>query len=237
MRLTVLLFAAARDRAGTSTLFVEVADGATAGGVLHACAAHSPALAALVPLLRVAVNQVFVSLDDLVPPGAEVALLPPVQGGSAPHLVIMSEPLSLARAVTAVSDEEHGAIATFIGVVRRTSHGKRVHRLDYEAYGAMAARTLDDIAAELFARYPTVRLAVEHRTGELRVGELAVVVAAGAPHRRDALAACEDAIEAVKVRLPVWKREHTDEGATWVGCEGCTPRPEIGTQASQRNET
>lgn len=237
MRLTVLLFAAARDRAGANTLIIEVPDGSTAGDVLYACAAQQPALAALVPQLRVAVNQGFVGLDAVVPANAEVALLPPVQGGSAPHLVITSEPLSLDRVVTAVSDEEHGAIATFVGVVRRTSHGKRVHRLDYEAYGAMAARTLGDIAAELFARYPSVRVAVEHRTGELQVGELAVVVAAGAPHRREALAACDDAIEAVKARLPVWKREHTDEGATWVGCEGCAPRPEIATPGGQRNET
>ncbi|MEO6952192.1 MAG: molybdenum cofactor biosynthesis protein MoaE [Polyangia bacterium] len=237
MRLTVLLFAAARDRAGSSTLQVEVSDTPTAREVLYACAAHKPELAPLLPQLRVAVNQVFVELDTPVVEGAEVALLPPVQGGSGPHLVLTSEPLSLERVVAAVSDEEHGAIATFSGVVRRTSHGKRVHRLDYEAYGAMADRTLRDLAAELVARYPSVRIAVEHRTGELAVGELAVVIAAGAPHRRDALSACEDAIEAVKARLPVWKREHTDEGAEWVGCEGCAPRAQIDTSGSQTNES
>ncbi len=236
MRLTVLLFAAARDRAGTSTLSVDVPDGATAGDVLHACAAQRPSLSVLVPQLRVAVNQTFVGLDAPVAEGAEVALLPPVQGGSGPHLVITPEALSLERVVAAVTDEEHGAVATFSGIVRRTSHGRRVLRLDYEAYGAMAERTLRELEAELVARYPCVRIAIEHRTGSLDIGELAVVVAAGAPHRRDALSACNDAIEAVKARLPIWKREHTDEGAEWVGCEGCSPQVEIGTSPHARDK-
>jgi molybdopterin synthase catalytic subunit len=132
---------------------------------------------------------------------------------------IVEGPLSLERAVAAVSDDHHGAVATFSGVVRASSHGKRVHRLDYEAYAPMAERTMATILATIERELPSVKLYAEHRIGSLGVGELAVVVAAGAPHRRDALLACDRAIEAIKAELPIWKREHTDGGAEWVRCE------------------
>lgn len=132
---------------------------------------------------------------------------------------ILSTPLSLDRAVAAVSDEHHGAVATFSGVVRASSHGRRVHRLDYEAYTEMAERTMATILATIERELPSVKLYAEHRTGSLGIGELAVVVAAGAPHRREALLACDRAIEAIKAELPIWKREHTDDGAEWVRCE------------------
>jgi molybdopterin synthase catalytic subunit len=96
-----------------------------------------------------------------------------------------------------------------------------VSRLDYEAYVPMAERVLAEVIAEIATARPSVRLAIEHRIGTLAVGELAVVIAAGAPHRKDALLACHEAIDAVKARAPIWKREHTEHGATWVGCDGC----------------
>lgn len=223
MKLRVLLFAAARQIAGTYDVLVELQAGDTAGAAKRAVVAAHPGLAALSAQLRVAVNHALVDDATVLGPDDEVALLPPVSGGQGGYARVLAEPLSLGRVVDRVSDEEHGAVATFSGMVRRTSHGKRVTRLDYEAYVPMAERVMLEIAAEIGARRPSVRLAMEHRVGALEVGQLAVVIAAGAPHRREALVACDEAIEALKARAPIWKREHTEDGAEWVGCDGCAP--------------
>ena len=223
MQLRVLLFAAARDLGGGPELLLDLAEDARATDVIQAAVAARPALARISAALRVAVNQAFVGEDAQISAGDEVALLPPVSGGSRGHLRVLDDGLELDRVIAAVSDEEHGAIATFSGVVRRRSHGHLVTRLDYEAYVPMAERAMRALVAEIVARRPTVRIAIEHRVGALSVGELAVVIAVGAPHRRDALAACEEAIDTLKATVPIWKREHTASGAEWVGCDGCAP--------------
>ena len=223
MQVRVLLFAAARERVGKSEIFVELHEPTSAGELRERVITAHPALAPLQRVLRVAVNEALVADDARIEAHDEIALLPPVSGGQGSHAAVMSEALSLDRVVGLVTDHEHGAIATFSGVVRRTSHGLRVERLDYEAYVPMAERVMREIVGEIRERRPSVRVAMEHRIGALAVGELAVVIAAGAPHRRDALLACDEAIEAVKARAPIWKREHTEGGATWVGCEGCAP--------------
>lgn len=222
MQVRVLLFAAARERVGKSELLLELAGaGARAAEVLAAAVRAEPGLAGIAAQLRVAVNHSFVDGEAGVSEGDEVALLPPVSGGAGRLARISDEPLVVSRVLAAVSDAAHGAVASFCGVVRDHSDGRRVHRLEYEAYVPMAERVMSEVLGAIEARYRTVRLAVEHRVGSLAVGELAVVVAAGAPHRREALAACAEAIDSVKATVPIWKREHTDTGAIWVGCDGC----------------
>jgi molybdopterin synthase catalytic subunit len=212
----VLLFAAAKERAGTAELDLPLAAG-SADEVLAAAVRAAPGLAAIAGSLRVAVNHAFVDGKARVEPSDEVALLPPVSGGAGRLCRVTSEPLSIDRVVGAVADATHGAIATFSGVVRDHSEGRRVHRLDYEAYLPMAERVLCAIAVALEEKHG-VRIAIEHRTGSLKVGELAVTIAAGAPHRREALAACAEAIDRIKAEVPLWKREHGDDGARWVSC-------------------
>jgi molybdopterin synthase catalytic subunit len=222
---TLLLFAAARERAGVAELVVELPAGARARDAIAGAVKAAPGLAPIAAQLRVAVNHTFVGADELLREGDEIALLPPVSGGAGRLVGLSAAPLSLDRAIAAVRSDTHGAIATFCGVVRDHSDGRRVQRLDYEAYAPMAERALVRIAEEIEAAMPPVRLAIEHRVGALQIGELAVVIAAGAPHRREALAGCHEAIERVKAEVPIWKREHTDEGAAWVGCAGCAPGP------------
>jgi molybdopterin synthase catalytic subunit len=220
MRVRVLLFAAARERAGGDELYVDLVEPTRARDVLAAVVGVAPGLSAIAGQLRVAINQCFVDGDATVGPGDEVALLPPVSGGAGRFARVTREPLSLERVVSAVRDDQDGAVATFSGVVRNHSDGQRVHRLDYEAYLPMAERILADLCDELEGRH-AVRIAIEHRIGSLAVGELAVVIAVGAPHRREALAACGRMIDRVKTDVPLWKREHTDTGARWVGCAAC----------------
>jgi molybdopterin synthase catalytic subunit len=110
-----------------------------------------------------------------------------------------------------------GGLVTFTGMVRRHSRGTTVDHLEYEAYGTMAVREMTRLCDEIEAEIAGVRLAVEHRTGRLEIGELAVVIAAAAPHRAEAFTACRAMIDRLKDRVPIWKKEVGDDGAEWIG--------------------
>jgi molybdopterin synthase catalytic subunit len=125
--------------------------------------------------------------------------------------------LSIDAVIQSVGHPGAGGVAVFIGVVREVSDGRAVTRLEYSAYEAMAKRELEAILRELEAETPGVRVGVSHRIGSLAVGETAVVCAASAPHRGEALTACRELIERIKARVPIWKREWGPDGASWVG--------------------
>ncbi len=216
MKLTVVYFAAARERAGTSAEPLSFPGPMTVAALLTGLQARHPALTALLPLLRSAVNHEFAALEDLVPDGAEVALIPPVAGGAG-NFLVTSQPLSLDPVIEAVADPSRGGVVTFSGAVRNQTKGRAVLKLEYEAYAPMAVKKLEQIAAEAVARWPGVTLAIHHRVGTLTPGELAVVIAAAAPHRTEAFRACEHAIERLKQDVPIWKKEHFTDGEVWVG--------------------
>lgn len=209
-------FAAARERAGTAQEQLEVPAGTSVAALIELLKARHPQLAPLIPHLRVAVNQQFAAPGDLVPEGAEVALIPPVAGGSG-AFDLTAAPLELSRVVDAVKGHAFGGLVTFSGAVRDQTKGRRVLRLEYEAYPPMALKKLEEIAAEAAARWPGARVAIHHRVGTLLPGELAVVIAAAAPHRKEAFRACEHAIERLKQDVPIWKREVFEDGEVWVG--------------------
>lgn len=216
MAVTVLYFAAARDAAGVAREDLPVdASTATVGALRARLAAARPALARVLPRCRVAVDQEFAEDGAAVPDGAEVAIVPPVAGG-APRAAVVDRPLALAEVVDAVAATGAGAIATFTGTVRDATHGRRVLRLEYEAYAPMAERTLARIADEV-GRAHGASVAIVHRVGVLAPGDVAVVIAAAAPHRGPAFRACEAAIERLKADAPIWKREVYEDGSEWVG--------------------
>jgi molybdopterin synthase catalytic subunit len=116
---------------------------------------------------------------------------------------------------------EVGGIALFIGTVRDHAGGRSVVRLDYEAHPELAQQEMTRILQALGAEHPGVRMAALHRVGELAIGELAVIVGASSPHRAEAFAACRAAIERIKERVPIWKKEWSDDGSgTWVNLDG-----------------
>lgn len=213
---TVLLFAAARERAGLSRTTLPVTPGLRVRELLTLLVAQHPGLAPLLPHLRVAVDQEFVDLEAPVPAGAEVALIPPVAGGAG-RFCVVDRPLVLDEVIAAVAGESMGGLVTFSGSVRDSTRGRRVVKLEYEAYPPMAERRLAAIGAEVAERFGGTRLAIVHRVGTLRPGELAVVIAAAAPHRREAFRGCEHAIERLKEDVPIWKKEHFEDGEVWVG--------------------
>ncbi|MDQ3364243.1 MAG: molybdopterin converting factor subunit 1 [Myxococcota bacterium] len=222
MKIQVLYFAVFRERLGRDEDALELAAGATVGAAVDALAMQHPAIGALRGKFRCAVNQDFTDDGHVLADGDELALIPPVAGGAgaAPptrHVQLLATPLSLDRCVAAVSDEGRGGIVTFTGMVRRHSRGVIVDHLEYEAYGPMAVRELTRLCDEIEAEIAGTRLAVEHRTGRLGIGDIAVVIAAAAAHRAEAFTACRAMIDRLKDRVPIWKKEVGEDGAEWVG--------------------
>jgi molybdopterin synthase catalytic subunit len=164
--------------------------------------------------LLYAVNREYAGRERELADGDEVALIPPVSGGS---FRVTGEPLSLDALVREVADDRAGAIATFSGTVRSESRGRSVVHLDYEAYAEMAEEVIAGLAAELEQRYELCAIAIHHRTGRVEIGEPSVVIAVSAPHRHDALAACKEAIDTLKETVPLWKKEVYEGGEEWIG--------------------
>ena len=164
--------------------------------------------------LLYAVNREYAEPDRELADGDEVALIPPVSGGS---FRVTEEPLSLEAVAAEVADERAGAVATFAGTVRRRSRGRDVTSLEYEAYPEMAEDVMAQIARDLEQRYELCTIAIHHRVGTLGIGEASVVIAVSAPHRHDALAACKDAIDTLKETVPLWKKEVYEGGEEWIG--------------------
>ncbi|MDX6436891.1 MAG: MoaE-MoaD fusion protein [Gaiellaceae bacterium] len=164
--------------------------------------------------LLYAVNKEYAERDRPLADGDEVAVIPPVSGGA---FRLSSEPLSLDAVVEEVRSDSAGAIATFVGTTRQHSRGRSVLHLDYEAYEEMAEQVMAEIAAELKERHELCEIAIHHRTGRVDIGEASVVIAVSAPHRQDALAACKEAIDTLKERVPLWKKEFYEGGEEWIG--------------------
>jgi len=164
--------------------------------------------------LLYAVNKEYAERERRLAEGDEVALIPPVSGGA---FRLSAESLSLDAVVDEVRDDGAGAIATFVGTTRVESRGRTVLHLDYEAFEEMAENVMAEIADELTTRYDLCAIAIHHRTGRVDIGEASVVIAVSAPHRQDALAACRDAIDTLKERVPLWKKEFYEGGEEWIG--------------------
>ena len=207
MTIKVRLFAGLRERAGYSER--EVVDVARVADVWRALDLGDEPEG-----LLYAVNREYADAGRELADGDEVALIPPVSGGA---FRVTEEPLSLQAVVDEVSDESAGAVATFLGTVRRESRGRTVTYLEYEAYAEMAEDVMAQLARDLQERYELCSIAIHHRVGMLGVGEASVVIAVSAPHRQDALAACKDAIDTLKETVPLWKKEIYKGGEEWIG--------------------
>ena len=207
MHVTVRLFAGLRERAGWSQREI---DGVTRVGDVWAQLDLGEEPAGLL----YAVNREYAPADQALADGDVVALIPPVSGGA---FILTDEPVSLDAVVREVASEEAGAIATFSGTARRHSRGRVVTYLDYEGYEGMAEEMMAKLAAGLKERYEIQEIAIHHRVGRVELGEPSVVIAVSATHRADALAACRDAIEMLKLEVPLWKKEVYDGGEEWIG--------------------
>jgi molybdopterin synthase catalytic subunit len=209
MNVAVRLFAGLREQAGSGRREVELPEGATVADVWPALALGDEPTG-----LLYAVNREYADRGTPLGDGDEVAVIPPVSGGA---FRLSEAPLSLDEAVAEVATPEAGAIATFSGTTRAHSRGRDVVRLEYEAYEGMAEQTMERLGAALGERYDLLGVAIHHRVGAVGIGETSVVIAVAAAHRGDALAACRDAIDELKVSVPLWKKEVYEGGEVWIG--------------------
>lgn len=237
----VKFFAAFREMIGLKEDWVEPGPALTVGALWtrYTEKARNPGVANM--RAAFSVNRRLAPPDTVLQPGDEVGFLPPVSGGAGvkpsarktvkritlqkkratrpsvrPVPSITRRSLDLGALIRRVEDPGAGAIVTFSGTVRNNSHGQATRFLEYEAYPELAEETLEQIAAEIHSRWPDVRLAMGHRIGRLKIGQASVLIAASAPHRAEAFAACRFAIERIKAVLPVWKKEFSTDHDFWV---------------------
>jgi MoaE-MoaD fusion protein len=223
MKIRVLYFAVFREKLGREDDVLTLPEGARVQDAIAVLSGRHDGIAKLRGKFRVAVNEDFADDARELVDGDELALIPPVAGGvdgppgAGRHVQLLATPLSLDRCLAAVSGAGMGGIVTFTGMVRRHSRGTVVDHLEYEAYGTMAVREMTRLCDEIEAEIAGTKLAVEHRMGRLEVGDIAVVIAAAAPHRAEAFTACRAMIDRLKDRVPIWKKEVGDDGAEWIG--------------------
>ncbi len=218
MKVAVRLFARYREQAGVERVEVEVPDGCTVESAWAAVVARHPELDPYRPYTLFAIGTDYVSPDAPLRPGEELCCFPPVSGGAEDLYRVTRQPLSGAALTEAVADPEGGAIVLFSGVVRNESGGRRVKFLEYEAHARMAEAKMREIGEAVRARWPSVkRVAMVHRVGHLEIGEASVVIAVSAAHRREAFEASHFAIDRLKETVPVWKKEHFEDGEVWAG--------------------
>lgn len=223
MRVRVSYYAAARELAGCDNATFEFeAERIGEAELRRAVVERCPALAAFLSRMRLAVNGEFATGSQELRDGDRVDILPPVAGGSGVvSCRIVDVEISVEETRKAVEHSGAGAVCTFCGLVRDHAEGKDVARLDYEAHESLAEKEMRRVLDGVVAEHPEVRLAAVHRVGSLGIGDVAVCVAASAPHRGDAFDACRKAIDRIKASVPLWKKEWGPDGeAYWVNLDG-----------------
>ena len=201
---------------------LDLPEGGTVETAWKAIVTRHPQLEQYRPFTLFAVGHDYVEPDHTLKPGDELLLFPPVSGGSDPDIfAVVERPLSPDDIAARVDDPGAGGVVIFSGVVRNETGGRPVKFLEYEAHAAMAEAKLREIGAALRGRWPGVkRVAMLHRIGRLEIGESSVLIAVSAAHRGDAFEACRYAIDTLKRIVPVWKKEHFEDGEVWVGLQG-----------------
>jgi molybdopterin converting factor subunit 1 len=224
VRVSVRLFAGLYDLVGRREVELELADGATVADLREQLVSQYPTVTPFMSTLVCAVDEEYVPNGHRLSPGDQVALIPPISGGSsaggggaeADRFRVTQEPLDPQRLANLVRRDESGALALFCGVVRNHSQGRRVLYLEYDAYPSMAVKKMRQVAEDVRARWDITDMAINHRIGRLEVGETSLLVAVSAPHRREAFEACHYAVDRIKEIVPVWKKEVWEGGESWV---------------------
>lgn len=219
MKVRIRLFGVVSERAGVDEETVDIPGGSTAGDVLRMVGDRYPSTAGLLSRVAVAVNLELASPTVPLSDDDEVALLPPVAGGGDPNILtgLRDGSPRVDEAMAAVAAPGTGGSVVFVGTVRDRSEVGPVERLEYTAYREMAERVLRKIAEEAAGKWPLAGVVILHAVGNLVVGDTTVVVACSGQHRSEAFDGCRYAIDEVKRRVPIWKKEVGPGGERWVG--------------------
>ena len=223
LRVKVLFFGAARDAVGQPEVELELDQEVTSATALAQLIDRYPNLGRFGRSLLVAVNQEYARGEVPLKNGDELAVFPPVSGGSAPSndfFELTTDVIDVGEVARRVVLPECGATVTLDGYAREWTKGRRTLYLVYEAYEAMALQELQRLGREAHERFEIAYIGIVHRTGRLEIGETSVVISVGAPHRRAAFEACEWAIRELKRTVPIWKKEVFEDGEVWASGEG-----------------
>jgi MoaE-MoaD fusion protein len=226
MRVRVLLFGVLKDLFERSEDALDLSPGATISDLLEHYRQLAPDDARLFQSLALAVNQEYASAHVALNDGDEVALLPPVSGGTGTavrsdsfHCEIVRERISSEEIVQRVKQGEDGAVVAFEGIVRNHTRSRQTLFLDYEAYEPMALIQMNALAEKVLANYKVREIVIVHRLGRLEIGETSVLIVVASAHRAAAFDACRFAIDTLKRTVPIWKKEHFTDGAVWADGE------------------
>jgi len=227
MRVTVKLFALHRELVGAEALTADLADDATVQEAYRWLGERYPALRGHLDFAAPAINREFTDTARSLHDGDELAIIPPVSGGSAEpmgRVLLTREPLDPAALTADLATPEDGAVASFLGIVRDHAEGHAVKALEYHAYDAMAEEQLAAVGRDLTERFGVTHWLLAHRLGMLAIGDVSMVVAVASPHRQEAFEACRWAVDRIKSVVPIWKKEFFADSARWVGLEEAPPR-------------
>lgn len=223
MRVRILVFGVLKEVLSNSPTVVELPEGAGVQDLLDHFRESLAGDGALFGSLAVAVNREYASPDRTLHDNDEVALLPPVSGGAPPMVALTRGRIDAEGLVAGLKHGEDGAVTVFDGIVRNHSRGRKTLYLDYEAYEEMALKQMRALAAKALEDFKIRDVALVHRLGRLEVGETSVLIAVASPHRAAAFDACRWLIDTLKTTIPIWKKEHFEDGAVWAQGEPFPP--------------
>jgi molybdopterin synthase catalytic subunit/molybdopterin converting factor small subunit len=225
MQVRVLFFGVLKDLVGKASDSISLPENATLGDVLTHYEEAIPQMKETAASLAMSVNQEYAGPGTRLRPGDEVALLPPVSGGAdsparrSQHAAITRERIETASILENIKRPEDGAAVVFEGIVRNHTRDRRTLYLDYEAYEEMALKQMEELAARALVEYQIREVAIVHRLGRLEIGETSVLIVVASAHRPAAFDACRWLIDTLKRTVPIWKKEHFEDGAMWADGE------------------
>jgi len=232
MQVRVLFFGVLKDLTGRSSDTLSLPEHATAADVITHYAQRLPKPGVL-SSIAISINQHYAHPEERLRPGDEIALLPPVSGGATEvtanrakddiRVFLTREKIDTEAAVEAIKRPEDGAVVVFEGIVRNNTCGRRTLFLDYEAYEEMALKQMESLIEQATEQFQIRNAIILHRLGRLEIGETSVSIVVASAHRAAAFDACRWLIDTLKRTVPIWKKEHFEDGAVWSDGE---PFPE-----------
>ncbi len=242
MRIRVLFFGMLKDLTGRADEFLDLPEHATLVDVLRHYEKTNPRWKDLMASMAMSVNREYAGPQAKLKQDDEVALLPPVSGGSgeAPrprtfkHTAIVREKIDAQAILDGIKQPEDGAAVVFEGIVRDNSRGRRTLYLDYEAYEEMALKQMEELAGRALSQFKIRDVAIIHRLGRLEIGETSVLIVVASAHRAAAFDASRWLIDTLKRTVPIWKKEYFEDGAVWA--DGEPFPPEVRRAEASRND-
>ena len=226
MQVRVLFFGILKDLAGQSADSLTLPENAMLGDVLNHYEARIPRLRSLSSSLAMSINQEYAGPESRLHAGDEIALLPPVSGGSGDAAVqgvncakIVRERIDTPAFLAKIKRPADGAVVVFEGIVRDNSRGRRTLFLDYEAYEEMALKQMNGLIEQALSQFRVREIAIVHGIGRLQIGETSVLIVVASAHRAAAFEACRWLIDTLKRTVPIWKKEYFEDGAVWADGE------------------